>query len=132
MLVLQIALHTLGTEPPLIEGKVLPRLEPDDFVVFHFELDSALLAAKAAVGLHHPVGLDLSVPAQRGSTVQRGAELTDEFRNFYWWFGHMLCSDFKSAAFIRFAHVYLHPITRKLKIARAEDPGQARDSQANR
>ena len=33
---------------------------------------------------------------------------------------------------IRFAHVYLHPITRKPKIARAEDPGQARDWQASR
>ena len=43
---------------PVIEGKVVPRLEPDNLVVFDFQLNAALLAAEAAMGLDQLVGFD--------------------------------------------------------------------------
>src|SRR6185295_4496557 len=44
---LHVPLHALGTEHAAVEGKLLPRLEADDAVVAHLELDAALLAGEA-------------------------------------------------------------------------------------
>ena len=63
VLVLQVALHALGTELPAVEGELLPGLEADDLLVLHLELDAALLAAEAAVRLHEAVGLAVGAPA---------------------------------------------------------------------
>ena len=59
MRALQVALHALRAEHAAVERKVLPRLEADDLVVPNLELDPALLAAEAAVGLDEPSGSTL-------------------------------------------------------------------------
>jgi len=53
---LEIAPDPLRAEHPLVERELLPRLEADHLVVPHLELDAALLAAEAAMGLDQPVG----------------------------------------------------------------------------
>ena len=58
---LQVSLDALRTQHAVVKGEILPRLEPDDRVVLHLELDAALLAAEAAVRLHHAVGLDAGI-----------------------------------------------------------------------
>ncbi len=75
---LEVALHALGAELPLVEGELLPGIEADDLVVLHLELDAALLAAEAAVGLHPLVGRGVGEPAPRRGQVQVGAELGAE------------------------------------------------------
>ena len=60
---LQVALHALGAELALVEREVVPGLEADDLVVVDLQLDAALLAAEAAVGLDDPVDLEPGVPA---------------------------------------------------------------------
>src|SRR5439155_588473 len=55
---LQVALDALGAEHAAVEGEVLPRLEADDLIALHLQLDAALLAAEAAVRLHQPVRLN--------------------------------------------------------------------------
>src|SRR5204862_6004840 len=64
MSALQVALHALRTEHALVERKVVPRLEADDEVVFDFEIDAALLPAKAAVRRNDLVRLRTGVDAQ--------------------------------------------------------------------
>src|SRR5580765_6502743 len=56
MTVLHIALNALGTEHAPIEGKLFPRFEADDLVFPDFQLDPALLPAKAAVCLDQLFG----------------------------------------------------------------------------
>ena len=81
MLVLHVALHALGAELPLVEGELLPRLEADDLLVLHLELDAALLAAEAAVCRHDPVGLAARGPAAGRLPVEMRAELRHEIRD---------------------------------------------------
>src|SRR5262245_54689487 len=57
MVALHVALDALRTELSLVEREVLPRLEADHLLVLHLELDAALLAAEATVGLDDAVGL---------------------------------------------------------------------------
>ena len=56
MIVLQITLDALGQSMPRLNGKFLPRLKADHLVLANLELNAALLAAEAAVGLHQPFG----------------------------------------------------------------------------
>jgi hypothetical protein len=49
---LHVALHTLRTKHSVVEGKFLPRLEPDHVVAANLELNAALLAAEAAMRFH--------------------------------------------------------------------------------
>src|SRR4051812_35930762 len=51
MRALQVALDALGAQHAAVERELFPRLEADDFVVTHLELNAALLAAEAAVRL---------------------------------------------------------------------------------
>ena len=81
VLVLHVALHALGAELPLVERERLPRLEADDLLVLHFELDAALLTAEAAVGRHDAVGVAGRVPAAGRLAVEMRAELRDEIRD---------------------------------------------------
>ena len=60
---LEVALDALRAELALVERELVPRLEPDDGVVPDLQLDAALLAAEAAVGLDDPVDLEPGVPA---------------------------------------------------------------------
>src|SRR5688572_17749249 len=63
---LVVALDDLGAEHAAVEGEFFPRLEADDDVVLDLELDAALLAAEAAVGLDQRVGLDVGGQAVAG------------------------------------------------------------------
>src|SRR6185437_2742159 len=94
MLILHVALHALGTETPLVEGEVLPRLKTYHPVIFHFELNATLLSAKAAMGLYDPVRFNFRVPAGDGNAIQSRAKLRDQLRNGYWRFGHRFSDDF--------------------------------------
>ena len=58
MRTLQVPLDAFRAQHPAIEGKVLPRLEPDDLVVADFELNAALLPAEAAMRFDEPVGFN--------------------------------------------------------------------------
>src|SRR5262249_47053394 len=64
---------------PLVEGEVGPRLEPDDRVPLHLELDAALLAAEAAVGFDQPVGVRRRVQPLPGLVRPQRAELREQF-----------------------------------------------------
>jgi hypothetical protein len=64
---LQVALDALGAQLALVEREVVPGLEADDRVVGDLELDPALLAAEAAVGVDDLVDLDVAVPASRAA-----------------------------------------------------------------
>ena len=70
MAALQVALHALRAEHPLVEREVVPRLEADDQVVFDLELDAALLAAEAAVRRDDLVGLDAGIDARTFHPVE--------------------------------------------------------------
>jgi hypothetical protein len=63
---LQIALHAFWAEHAAIEREIFPRLEADHLIVFDLELNAALLAAKAAVGLHKVVRLDTGLEPRAG------------------------------------------------------------------
>src|SRR5947209_9313214 len=88
MLVLHVALDPLGAETALIERKFFPGLKADHPVVFHLELNAALLPAEAAVRLDDMVRFNFRVPAARGNPVQSRPELRDQLWNRYWCFGH--------------------------------------------
>src|SRR5258706_2134675 len=75
---LQIALHALGAEHAAVDRELLAGLEADDLVVLDLELDPALEAAEAAVGLHLTVGLARGAPAAGRRGVQVGAVLLDQ------------------------------------------------------
>ena len=81
VLVLHVALHALGAELPLVERELLPRLEADDLLVLHLELDAALLAAEAAVRRHDPVGVAARGPAAGRFSIEMRAELRHEIRD---------------------------------------------------
>ena len=83
MLVLHVALDSLGAEAALIEREVLPRFKSDYAIVFDFELNAALLAAEAAVSFDHAIRLDVGAPPGRGHSVQRRSELTNEICDLY-------------------------------------------------
>ena len=51
MAALQITLHAFGAQFPFIKGELFPGLETDHMVVTDFQLNAALLAAKAAMRL---------------------------------------------------------------------------------
>ena len=77
MLVLKVPLDPFGTEHAVVHRKLLPRFETDNFVVLHFELNSALHTAEAAVGFHELIRL-LVLPAARWLIVQVRPEFIDE------------------------------------------------------
>src|SRR5262249_18043151 len=82
MIILQIALHALRTKHAAVEWKLFPRLESDHLVLAHLELDSALLAAKAAVSFHQRKRMaGFRFPAAGGRVVQMRPILLSELRN---------------------------------------------------
>src|SRR5207302_9718710 len=74
MRTLHITLDALWTEHASIERELFPWFKPDHLVVAHFELNSALLAAEATVGLHQCFGgvLRFALPASRRLVIQMG------------------------------------------------------------
>src|SRR5262245_6587053 len=78
MAALEVALHPFGAQLALVEGELVPRLETHHGVVACLELDPALLAAEAAVGVDDAVGLDAGVPAAGRGPVQVRAVAGDE------------------------------------------------------
>src|SRR5215472_19048943 len=81
MLILHVALDTFRTELTLVERKVLPGLETDNLVIAHTQLNAALLAAEAAMGLYLRFVLAHLLPPARRYAVQRWSELADDGRN---------------------------------------------------
>ena len=69
---LEVALDAFRAQHPAIEGKLLPRLEADDLVVEHLELNAALLSAETAVRLHQLLGLDAGRQPRTGHRRQVG------------------------------------------------------------
>ena len=76
---LQVALDALGAELALVERELVPRLEADDLVVLHLQLDAALLPAEAAVRLHRAVRVDARVPPTRRRLVEVRPVPVDQF-----------------------------------------------------
>src|SRR5262252_1963746 len=66
MSALQVALHALRTEHAAVERKVLPRLEADDLVVTHLQLNAALLTTEAAMRLDQPIRFSARREAHAG------------------------------------------------------------------
>jgi len=88
MLILEVALDAFGAELTGIEGEILPRLESNYLVVLDFELDSALLSAKAAMGFDDAVWLTNRRPTLWRSTAEVRAKPVDELRNWSGKFRH--------------------------------------------
>ena len=63
---LEVPANPLGAEHAAVEGKILPRLEPDHGVIFDLELNAALLTAETAMRLHHPVRVDRRIDPLAG------------------------------------------------------------------
>src|SRR4029079_19836647 len=80
MLVLQVPFDALGAELAAVEGEVLPGFEPDDLVLLDLELNAALLAAEATVGLDDPIGLPGGLPSSRGHNIHVRSELCNQVR----------------------------------------------------
>src|SRR5580765_3059444 len=80
---LKITLHSFGTEHSAVERKLLPRLEPDDLVIFDLELNAALLAAETAVRLDEAIGLDTGRPTSAGHHGPVWPEAFDDFQVVY-------------------------------------------------
>src|SRR5262245_3449977 len=79
MRALRVAANALGAQHAAVEGELFPRLEADDLVALHLELDAALLAAEATVRLHQPVGIDRRVDALAGRVRPVRPERRQEF-----------------------------------------------------
>ena len=74
MRALQVSLDALRAQHAAVEREVLPRLEADDLVVLHLQLDAALLAAETAMRLHESLGLD----ARRQAHARHRREMRPE------------------------------------------------------
>jgi hypothetical protein len=68
----------LRAQLPFVEREVLPRLEADNLLVLHFQLDAALLAAEAAMRRDDPVRFPARRPTARGFTARMRSEQGDE------------------------------------------------------
>ena len=77
---LEVALDALRAQLALVERELVPRLEADDRVVADLQLDAALLAAEAAVGLDDAVDLEPGVPAARRRLVEVRPVAGDQLR----------------------------------------------------
>ncbi len=75
---LQVAFYALRTQLALVERKLHPWLEADHLVVFHQQLDAALLAAEAAVGLDDAIRCAARIePLAAGAAKVRAEPLND-------------------------------------------------------
>src|SRR5262245_29365489 len=89
MAILEISLHSFRAKHAVIYRKLFPRLEPDDFVVLHLELNPALHAAETAMRFHELVR-SLLLPAAIGLVDRMRPELFDEGCFVECWYRHML------------------------------------------
>src|ERR1017187_577231 len=78
---LHIAFDTFGTEHAAVERKLLPWLKSRHAIVADFELNSALLAAEAAMRLYKLLAgfVRLTLPTARRSVIQVRTESAFQF-----------------------------------------------------
>ena len=75
MRTLQIPFDPFRTEHPAIERELFPRLKPNDFVVFDFQLNAALLSAEAAMRAHLTIRLDAPIQPRAAGKGQMRTEV---------------------------------------------------------
>ena len=85
---LQVAFHAFGAEHAAIERKLLPRLKADDFVVLDFELNAALLAAKATVRFDEAIRRDAAIQSLSAGKRQVRAKGVDHRQGIRWLLSH--------------------------------------------
>ena len=78
MTALEVPLDALRAELALVERELVPRFETDDLVAVDLELDPALLAAEAAVGVDDAVDLEPGLPATGRGLVEVRAVAGDQ------------------------------------------------------
>ena len=71
---LQVTLDPFGAEFPTVEREIHPWLESHHLLVFHEELQAALLPAKAAVCLYDPIRRGLGKVNRRDLAGKMRAE----------------------------------------------------------
>jgi len=64
---LQVPLHTLGAEHPMVKREFIPGLKANHLITFDLQLNTALLAAKAAMGFDQPVDTDAGIQPLTGA-----------------------------------------------------------------
>src|SRR5690606_21360404 len=88
MRALQIAFDPLGAKHSTVERKLLPGLKTDDFIVFYFQLNAALLSAETAMRLNQSIWLDTTVQPRACGVSQMRTELLNYVESTYWWLSH--------------------------------------------
>ncbi len=81
MRTLQIALHALGTQLALVEGKVVARLKSNHGFIFYQQRDAALLAAKTTVCIDCAVGDDTGIEAFPDGSRRMGPKVWEKPSN---------------------------------------------------
>src|SRR5262249_10451673 len=71
---LKITLNAFWAKHATIEGKIFPRLKSNHHVIFNFQLNATLLAAKTAMRFDQPIRLDTSLQPNTASSRQMRAE----------------------------------------------------------
>src|SRR5215472_2959006 len=82
MFILQVPFDAFRAELTQVEGEVFPGLESDYFVVFDFELDSALLTAKTAMCFDDAVRVANWSPTQGRGGAHMRTEPVNELRDW--------------------------------------------------
>jgi hypothetical protein len=77
VVVLEIAFDPFGAELALVKWEFQPRLHADDGIVLDLELETALLAAEAAVGLDQGIRLDAGIQPNALGIGWVGSKLVD-------------------------------------------------------
>jgi hypothetical protein len=88
MSALQVAANSFGAKHTFVEREILPWLKPDDSVVLHFQLNAALLAAEATVGLDDLIGVAGGIQACARRITPVWAEVFDRLVKRDWFSRH--------------------------------------------
>src|SRR5438552_2996400 len=78
MVALQIPFDSFGAQRSFVGWEFHPRLEANEAIVLHFELDATLHAAKATVCFDEAIGLDCGCQDGAAPIVPVRAEVLDD------------------------------------------------------